>query len=76
LLPSRTGLASHSYREWQDREAITEPDPERKPLIPHPNPDNKPSNGTDRSPPGLSSTRTDEQALLTSILNKTAIPDW
>ncbi|XP_060744460.1 ragulator complex protein LAMTOR1 [Tachysurus vachellii] len=44
---------------------------ERKPLIPHPNPDSKPPNGTERNPANISSTRTDEQALL-SIINKTA----
>ncbi|KAG9335269.1 hypothetical protein JZ751_005449 [Albula glossodonta] len=46
---------------------------ERKPLIPHPNPDSKPTNGTERNPANLPSTRTDEQALLTSILTKTAL---
>ncbi|TSK67211.1 Ragulator complex protein LAMTOR1 [Bagarius yarrelli] len=44
---------------------------ERKPLIPHPNPDSKPLNGTERNPANISSTRTDEQALLW-IINKTA----
>ncbi|XP_076832340.1 ragulator complex protein LAMTOR1 [Brachyhypopomus gauderio] len=48
-------------------------DPECKPLIPHPNPDNKPPNGTDHNPASLSSARTDEQALLSSILIKTAM---
>ncbi|KAL6471892.1 ragulator complex protein LAMTOR1 [Colossoma macropomum] len=56
-----------------ETEATEQDRSERKPLIPHPNPDSKPPNGTERSPPGLSSTRTDEQALLTSILNKTAM---
>lgn len=46
---------------------------ERKPLIPHPNPDSKPSNGTERNCASLPSARTDEQALLSSILTKTAL---
>uniref|UniRef100_A0A671VG62 Ragulator complex protein LAMTOR1 n=1 Tax=Sparus aurata TaxID=8175 RepID=A0A671VG62_SPAAU len=45
---------------------------ERKPLIPHPNPVSKPPNGTDWLTPSVPSARTDEQALLTSILTKTA----
>ncbi|XP_059187921.1 ragulator complex protein LAMTOR1 [Centropristis striata] len=50
----------------------TEQDPEeRKPLIPHPNIANKPPNGTDWIT-SVPSARTDEQALLTSILTKTA----
>lgn len=44
---------------------------ERKPLIPHPNPVSKPPNGTDWTT-STTSQRTDEQALLTSILTKTA----
>ena len=50
---------------------VQDPD-ERKPLIPHPNPDSKPLNGTEWSPV-VPSARTDEQALLTSILHKTAL---
>ncbi|KAK1786092.1 hypothetical protein P4O66_017829 [Electrophorus voltai] len=46
---------------------------EHKPLITHPNPESKPLNGTERSPASLSSARTDEQALLSSILIKTAM---
>uniref|UniRef100_A0A3P8TI94 Ragulator complex protein LAMTOR1 n=1 Tax=Amphiprion percula TaxID=161767 RepID=A0A3P8TI94_AMPPE len=45
---------------------------EIKPLIPHPNPVSKPPNGTDWITPSVPSARTDEQALLTSILTKTA----
>ncbi|MBN3304212.1 LTOR1 protein, partial [Amia calva] len=45
---------------------------ERKPLIPHPNPDSKPTNGAERNSASLPSARTDEQALLSSILIKTA----
>ncbi|XP_061684532.1 ragulator complex protein LAMTOR1 [Syngnathoides biaculeatus] len=47
-------------------------DNERKPLITHPNPVSKPPNGTDWITPTVPSARTDEQALLTSILTKTA----
>lgn len=50
----------------------TSPDSEEvKPLIPHPNPVSKPPNGTDWIT-SVPSARTDEQALLTSILTKTA----
>ncbi|XP_029026169.1 ragulator complex protein LAMTOR1 [Betta splendens] len=45
---------------------------EYKPLIPHPNPVSKPPNGSDWVTPSVPSARTDEQALLTSILTKTA----
>ncbi|KAF3847856.1 hypothetical protein F7725_020884 [Dissostichus mawsoni] len=45
---------------------------ERKPLIPHPDPVSKPPNGTDWITTSVPSARTDEQALLTSILTKTA----
>ncbi|XP_041850733.1 ragulator complex protein LAMTOR1 [Melanotaenia boesemani] len=48
-----------------------DPDDESKPLIP-PNPASKPPNGTDWITTSTPSARTDEQALLTSILNKTA----
>lgn len=44
---------------------------ERKPLLQHPNPDSKPPNGTDWTA-NVPSARNDEQALLTSILTKTA----
>uniref|UniRef100_A0A8D3E4X1 Ragulator complex protein LAMTOR1 n=1 Tax=Scophthalmus maximus TaxID=52904 RepID=A0A8D3E4X1_SCOMX len=47
-------------------------DPERKRLIPNPNPVSKPPNGTDWITTSVPSARTDEQALLTSILHKTA----
>ncbi|KAK2847103.1 hypothetical protein Q5P01_010102 [Channa striata] len=43
-----------------------------EPLINHKNPASKPPNGTDWVTPNVSSPRTDEQALLTSILTKTA----
>ncbi|XP_028321300.1 ragulator complex protein LAMTOR1 [Gouania willdenowi] len=45
---------------------------EDKPLIPQPNPASKPPNGTDWITTNVPSARTDEQALLTSILTKTA----
>lgn len=45
---------------------------ERKPLLPHPNPVSKPPGGADWINTSVSSARTDEQALLTSILTKTA----
>ncbi|XP_035635226.1 ragulator complex protein LAMTOR1-like isoform X1 [Oncorhynchus keta] len=52
----------------------TEQDPDvYKPLIPHPNPDSKPLNSTEWSSASVPSARTDEQALLTSILFKTAL---
>ncbi|XP_041734059.2 ragulator complex protein LAMTOR1 [Coregonus clupeaformis] len=52
----------------------TEQDPEAsKPLIPHPNPDSKPLNGTEWRSASVPSARKDEQALLTSILFKTAL---
>jgi len=53
-----------------DNDPTEDPD-ERKPLIPHPNPD-KPTNGTERSPLAPPTTRPDEQALLNTILNRTA----
>ncbi|XP_026154636.1 ragulator complex protein LAMTOR1 [Mastacembelus armatus] len=43
-----------------------------KPLITHSNPVSKPPNGTDWVNTSVSSARADEQALLTSILTKTA----
>lgn len=45
---------------------------ERKPLLPHPNPVSKPPSGADWINTSVPSPRTDEQALLTSILTKTA----
>lgn len=45
---------------------------ERKPLLPHPNPVSKPPSGADWINTSVPSARTDEQALLTSILTKTA----
>ncbi|XP_043976761.1 ragulator complex protein LAMTOR1 isoform X2 [Gambusia affinis] len=45
---------------------------ETDPLIPHPNPVSKPPNGTEWPTPGVPSPPTDGQALLTSILTKTA----
>ncbi|KPP73677.1 hypothetical protein Z043_107214 [Scleropages formosus] len=51
----------------------TEQSQETKPLIPHPNPESKPNNGTERNSANLPSARTDEQALLSSILTKTAL---
>lgn len=45
---------------------------ERKPLLPHPNPVSKPPSGADWINTSVHSARTDEQALLTSILTKTA----
>lgn len=45
---------------------------ERKPLITPPNTTSKPLNGTDWNASNVPSARTDEQALLTSILTKTA----
>lgn len=57
---------------YSSGDETTEQDPdERKPLIPHPNPVSKPPNGTDWTT-STTSQRTDEQALLTSILTKTA----
>ncbi|KAK6317836.1 hypothetical protein J4Q44_G00111270 [Coregonus suidteri] len=59
---------------YSSESETTEQDPdERKPLIPHPNPDSKPLNGTEWSSASVPSARTDEQALLTSILTKTAL---
>ncbi|XP_028817741.1 ragulator complex protein LAMTOR1 [Denticeps clupeoides] len=46
---------------------------ERKPLIPHPNLDSKPPNGTEQNPTLPSSNRPDEQALLNIILQRTAL---
>ncbi|XP_030633727.1 ragulator complex protein LAMTOR1 [Chanos chanos] len=46
---------------------------ERKPLIPHPNPDSKPTNGLPPNAASQPTTRTDEQALLTSIVTNTAL---
>lgn len=58
---------------YSSENETTEQDPdERKPLIPHPNPDSKPPNGMDWIPAPVPSPRGDEQALLTSILAKTA----
>ncbi|XP_012714856.2 ragulator complex protein LAMTOR1 isoform X2 [Fundulus heteroclitus] len=45
---------------------------ETDPLIPHPNPVSKPPNGTDWIPNSVPPAQTDGQALLTSILTKTA----
>ncbi|CDQ88460.1 ragulator complex protein LAMTOR1 [Oncorhynchus nerka] len=59
---------------YSSENETTEQDPdERKPLIPHPNPDSKPLNGTEWNSTSVPSARTDEQALLTSILTKTAL---
>lgn len=56
----------------QSNRLICSQDPdERKPLLPHPNPVSKPPNGTDWTA-NVPSARNDEQALLTSILTKTA----
>uniref|UniRef100_A0A3P9GWQ8 Ragulator complex protein LAMTOR1 n=1 Tax=Oryzias latipes TaxID=8090 RepID=A0A3P9GWQ8_ORYLA len=55
----------------EDENTSQDPD-EIKPLIPHPNPISKPPNGTDWINPSVPSARTDEQAILTSILVKTA----
>ncbi|XP_056298115.1 ragulator complex protein LAMTOR1 [Pseudoliparis swirei] len=55
----------------ENETAEQDPD-ERKPLIPHPNPVSKPPNGADWITTSVPSARTDEQALLTSILTKTA----
>ncbi|XP_068440930.1 ragulator complex protein LAMTOR1 [Clinocottus analis] len=55
-----------------ENETTEEDNGERKPLIPHPNPVSKPPNGTDWITTSVPSARTDEQALLTSILTKTA----
>nr|XP_061790111.1 ragulator complex protein LAMTOR1-like [Nerophis lumbriciformis] len=57
---------------YSGEDEAAEQDPERKPLITHPNPVSKPPNGTDWISPTVPSARTDEQALLTSILTKTA----
>ncbi|KTF88603.1 hypothetical protein cypCar_00017889, partial [Cyprinus carpio] len=46
---------------------------EVKPLIPDPNLDRKPTNGSERNADSLPSSRTDEQALLTTILQRTAL---
>ncbi len=48
---------------------------EVKPLIPDPNLDRKPTNGSERNADSLPSNRTDEQALLTTILQRTALYD-
>ncbi|XP_037533957.1 ragulator complex protein LAMTOR1 isoform X1 [Nematolebias whitei] len=45
---------------------------ETDPLIPPPNPTSKPPNGTDWITTNVPSARTDEQALLNSIITKTA----
>ncbi|XP_038838443.1 ragulator complex protein LAMTOR1-like [Salvelinus namaycush] len=59
---------------YSSENETTEQDPdERKPLIPHPNPDSKPLNSTEWNSTNVPSARTDEQALLTSILTKTAL---
>ncbi|KAJ8347835.1 hypothetical protein SKAU_G00264240 [Synaphobranchus kaupii] len=42
-------------------------------LIQHPNPDSKPINGMEQNPAGPQSCPNDEQALLSSILTKTAL---
>nr|XP_020475640.1 ragulator complex protein LAMTOR1 [Monopterus albus] len=55
-----------------ENETTEERNDDRKPLIPHPNPVSKPPNGTDWANTSVPSARTDEQALLTSILTKTA----
>ncbi|RVE64626.1 hypothetical protein OJAV_G00127810 [Oryzias javanicus] len=51
----------------------TSQDPDEiKPLIPHPNPISKPPNGIDGFNPIVPPARTDDQAILTSILTKAA----
>ncbi|KAF7219099.1 ragulator complex protein LAMTOR1 isoform X1 [Nothobranchius furzeri] len=45
---------------------------ETESLIPHPNPVNKPPNGTDWITPSVPSAQATEQAILTSILTKAA----
>ncbi|KAM7399357.1 hypothetical protein PAMP_018634 [Pampus punctatissimus] len=57
---------------YSSENETTEQDPERKPLLTPPNPVSKPPNGTDWINTTVHSARTDEQALLTSILTKTA----
>ncbi|XP_043115806.1 ragulator complex protein LAMTOR1 [Puntigrus tetrazona] len=51
----------------------SEQNEEVKPLIPDPNLDRKPTNGSERNADSLPSNRTDEQALLTTILQRTAL---
>ncbi|XP_064412915.1 ragulator complex protein LAMTOR1 [Latimeria chalumnae] len=59
--------SSETEATEQDRE-------ERNPLLnPVANPSSKASNGADRSYTSIAPTRTDEQALLSSILTKTAL---
>uniref|UniRef100_A0A087XRR0 Ragulator complex protein LAMTOR1 n=1 Tax=Poecilia formosa TaxID=48698 RepID=A0A087XRR0_POEFO len=58
----------YSGEDGNSREKPEETDP----LIPHPNPVSKPPNGTEWPTPGVPSPPTDGQALLTSILTKTA----
>lgn len=59
--------SSETEATEQDRE-------ERKPLLnPTSNPPSKSTNGTERNSASLPSARTDEQALLSSILTKTAL---
>ncbi|XP_027901249.1 ragulator complex protein LAMTOR1 isoform X1 [Xiphophorus couchianus] len=58
----------YSGEDGNSREKLEETDP----LIPHPNPVSKPPNGTEWPTPGVPSPPTDGQALLTSILTKTA----
>uniref|UniRef100_A0A672PAZ3 Ragulator complex protein LAMTOR1 n=1 Tax=Sinocyclocheilus grahami TaxID=75366 RepID=A0A672PAZ3_SINGR len=48
-------------------------DDPKKPLIPDPNLNKIPTNGSDRNADSLPSNRTDEQALLTTILQRTAL---
>lgn len=55
-----------------DNETTEQGSDERKPLLPHPNPVSKPPSGADWINTSVPSARTDEQALLTSILTKTA----
>ncbi|ROJ25407.1 Ragulator complex protein LAMTOR1 [Anabarilius grahami] len=59
--------AGEEYREGrQNRDEV-------KPLIPDPNQERKPTNGSERNADNLMSNRTDEQALLTVILQRTAL---
>ncbi|KAL0973479.1 hypothetical protein UPYG_G00204490 [Umbra pygmaea] len=55
-----------------DNETAEQDPSERKPLIAQPNPESKNPKGTEWTD-SLPSARTDEQALLTSILTKTAL---
>ncbi|XP_077065118.1 ragulator complex protein LAMTOR1 isoform X1 [Siphateles boraxobius] len=56
-----------------DSETSEQKSDEVRPLIPDPNLDRKPTNGSERNADSLTSNRTDEQALLTVILQRTAL---